>query len=88
MLQGVLVDEAIEVLFQRAGDFGRSPGARAIHQPTRALGGKAIDPFAQRRIGKVQRIGDCLEALSCHNVADRLGTPEHTGLLGLPQEGL
>jgi hypothetical protein len=88
MLQGVLVDEAIEVLFQRAGDFGRSAGAGAIHQPPRALGGKAMDPFAQRRIGKVQRLGDRLEALSCHNVADRLGTTEHTGFLGLSQEGL
>jgi hypothetical protein len=88
MLQGVLVDEAMEVLFQRAGDVGRSPGAGAIHQPPRALGGKAMDPCAQRRIGKVQRLGDRLEALSCHNVADRLGTPAHTGLLGLPQAGL
>ncbi len=62
MLQGVLVDEAIEVLFQRAGDFGRSTGAGAIHQALRALVGKAMDPFAQGGIGKVQRVGDGLEA--------------------------
>ncbi len=32
MLEGVLIDQAIEVLFQLARDFGRSPGARAIPQ--------------------------------------------------------
>jgi hypothetical protein len=30
MLQGVLINEAIEVLFQCAGDFGRATRARAI----------------------------------------------------------
>ena len=88
MLQGVLVDEAIEVLFQRAGDFGRSSGAGAIHQPPRALGGKAMDPFTQRRIGKMPCIGDRLEALPCHDVADRLGATEDTGRLGPLQEGI
>ena len=88
MLQGVLVDEAIEVLFQRAGDFGRSPGAGAIHQPPRALGGKAMDPFAQRRIGKVQCIRDRVEALAFDDVADRLGATEDAGFLGLLHEGI
>jgi len=88
MLQGVLVDEAIEVLFLRAGDFERSPGAGAIHQPPRALGGKAMDPCAQRRRGKVQRIGDRLEALPCHDVADGLGATEDTGLLGPLQDDI
>jgi hypothetical protein len=32
MLQRVLIDETIEVLFQLAGDCGRSPGAWAIPQ--------------------------------------------------------
>ena len=88
MLQGILVDEAIEVLFQGAGDFGGTPGAWAIHESLRALGGKTMDPSSQRGIGKVQCIRDRLEALSCYDVADRLSTPEHTGLLGLLQEGL
>jgi hypothetical protein len=88
MLEGVCIDEAIEVLFQRAGDFGRATGARAIHETLRALVGKAVDPLAQRRIGKVQRVGDGLEALSFDDGADRLGAPEHAGLLGLFQESL
>ena len=88
MLQGVLVDEAIEVLFQGAGDFGGTPGAWTIHESLRALGGKTMDPFAQRGIGKVERIGDGLEALPCHDGADRLGATEDTGLLGPLQEGI
>jgi len=88
MLQGVLVDEAIEVLFQCAGDFGGTPGAWTIHESLRALGGKTMDPFSQSGIGKVQRIGDGLEALPGHDGADRLGATEDTGLLGPLQEGV
>jgi hypothetical protein len=88
MLQGVLVDEASEVLFHRAGDLARSPGAGAIHQSSRALGGNAMDPFAPRRLGQVKRIGDRLEALPCHDGTDRVGATEDTGLLGPLQEGL
>jgi hypothetical protein len=88
MLEGVCIDEAIEVLFQRAGDFGRATGARAIHETLRALVGKAVDPLAQRRIGKVQRVGDRLEALAFDNIAHRLGTAEDTYLFRLFQEDI
>jgi hypothetical protein len=88
MLQGVLVDEAIEVLCQRAGDCGRSPGAGAIDQPAWALGGKALDPLAQRRRGKGQRGRDGLEAGPLDDGAHRLGPPEPPGLCRLFQEGL
>src|SRR5437867_4104896 len=67
---------------------GVSPGAGAIYQPPRALGGKAMDPFAQRRIGQGQRLGDRLEALPLDDVADRLGATEDPGLLGPLQEGI
>jgi hypothetical protein len=50
VLQGVLIDEAIEMVFQLAGDFGRSTGARTIHQTPGALVGKAMHPFPQGRI--------------------------------------
>src|SRR4029434_5746042 len=50
MLEGVLIDQAIEGLFQLARDFGRSTGARAIQQPLGPLIGKALHPFAQGRI--------------------------------------
>jgi hypothetical protein len=83
MLQGVLIDETIEVLFQRTGDFGRAPRAWAVHKPLGPLRSKAIDPFAEGGIGKVQCIGDGLEALPFDNVAYGLGTAEDTGLFRL-----
>jgi hypothetical protein len=88
VLQGVLIDEAIEMVFQCAGDFGRSTGARAIHQTLGALVGKAVDPFTQGSIGQVQRVGDRLEALPCDDVAHGLGTAEDTGLFRLLEHRL
>jgi len=88
VLQGVLIDEAIEVLFQLARDFGRSTGAWAINEALRALVGKAMDPLAQGGIGKVQRVGHRLEALAFDDVAHRLGTAEDASLFGLFQEGV
>jgi hypothetical protein len=86
VLERVLVDETIEVLLQRASDFGWSTGARAIHQPLRALVGKAMDPLAQGSIRKLERVGDGLEALAFDDGADGLGTAEDTRLFGLLQE--
>ena len=88
MLEGVLIDQAIEVLFQLTGDFGWSPGAWAIHKPLRALAGKAVDPFPQGRIGKVQRVGDRLEALPCDDGTYGLGPAEDTRLFRLFHEGI
>jgi len=88
MFQGILIDEAIEVLFQFTGHFAGATGARAIHQTLRALVGEAVDPFPQGRIGKVQRVGDRLEALPLDDVAHSLGTAEDAGLFRLFQEGV
>ena len=60
MLQRVLIDEAMEVLCQLAGDFGRSPRARAINSTLRAVAGKAIDPLAESRIRKGEGVRDGL----------------------------
>jgi hypothetical protein len=83
-----LIDEPIEVLFQLAGELGRSTGARAIDQPPRALVRKAMAPLAQGGIGKVQRIGDGLEALAFDDLAHGLGTAKDTSLCGLFQESV
>jgi uncharacterized protein YggL (DUF469 family) len=46
MLQGILIDEAVEMLFEFACYFRGSTGARAIHQALDSLMGKTIHPFA------------------------------------------
>jgi hypothetical protein len=88
VLEGVLVDKPIEVVCQRTGHFGGATGAGAIHQALDPLVGEAMDPFAQRRIGKVQRVGHRLEAAPLDDVAHSLGTAENAGLLGLLEEGI
>jgi hypothetical protein len=88
VLEGVLVDEPIEVVRQRAGHFGWATGAGAISQALDALAGEAMDPLAQRGIGKVQWVGHRLEALPLDDLAHGLGTAEDAGLLGLLEEGL
>src|SRR5215468_4276723 len=88
MRQGVLIDEAIEVLFQLACDFGRSPGAGVVQEAWRALVGKAMDPLTQRGIGKGQRIRDGLEALAFDDFTHGLRTAKDAGLLRLLHKGV
>jgi hypothetical protein len=88
MLQGVLIDEAIEVLFQFAGHFRGSTRPRAIHEALRTLIRKAMDPFAQGRIRKLERVRDVLHALAFDDLAYGLGTAEDARLFRLFQEGI
>ena len=59
-LQRVLIDEAIEVLCQRAWDSGPI-GLWAIHQPRSASVGKAIRPLPRGRRRTLARLGDVVE---------------------------
>jgi hypothetical protein len=88
MLEGVLVDEPIEVVCHLAGHFGWATGAGTVPQALAPLVGEAMDPLAQRGIGKVQRVGHCLEAVSLDDFTHSLGPAEETGLLRLLQEVL
>jgi hypothetical protein len=83
VLQGVLLDEVIEVAFQRARDFGRSPGARAVAEPPRPVVRKPVAPLPQGRIRKLERVGDGLQALSFDHVAHGLGSAVALGLFRL-----
>ena len=88
MLEGVLIDQAIEVLFQLTRDFGRSPGARAIQQALRPLMGKALHPFAQGGIGQKEGGGDGGDVLTRDHRMDSLCTAKDTRLLGLLEHGV
>jgi len=85
ILQGVLIDEAIEMLFQFTSHFRWSTGAGTIEQALGALVGKAMHPFTQGRIRKLERVRDVLEAPSFDDVAHSLGTAEDTCLFRLFQ---
>src|SRR2546428_12389990 len=81
ILQGVLIDEAIEMLFQLTSYFRWSTGAGTIEQALGALVGKAMQPFTQGRIRKLQRVRDVLDAPSFDDVPHSLGTAEGTPLV-------
>jgi hypothetical protein len=87
MLQGVLVDEAIEVLLQLARDFRRATGARAIQQALGPLLRKALHPFTQGRIRQVEGGGDGGDMVPRDHRMDGLGTAKDPRLLGLLEHG-
>ncbi|HKH21437.1 MAG TPA: hypothetical protein VKB53_11255 [Gammaproteobacteria bacterium] len=88
MLQRVLLDEALEVLFQCTGHFGRSTRAGAIDEALGALVGKTVHPFSKSGIGERERVGDGLQAVPFNHVTDGLGTTEDTRLFRLFQESV
>jgi hypothetical protein len=87
VLQGVLVDEAVEVLCQRARDFGGSTGARSIQQALGALLRKALHPFTQGRIRHVEGSGDGGDMVTRDHRTDSLGTAKDPRLCGLLEHG-
>jgi hypothetical protein len=88
MLEGVFIDQAIEVHFEFTGHFGRSTGARAVDEALRALVSKALHPLAQGRIRKLEGVGNGLEALPFDDIAHGLRTAKDAGLLRLLQKGV
>ena len=88
MLQGVLRNEALEVLFQLAGDFGGATRARAIDEALGALVGKTVHPLSQSGIGERERVGDGLQAVPFDHFTDGLGSAEDPRLFRLFQESV
>ncbi len=87
MLAGVLIDEAIEVLFQRARDCGWSTGARSIQQALGPPMRKALHPFPQGSIRPVEGGGDGGDMWTRDHRMDGLGTAKDPRLLGLLEHG-
>jgi hypothetical protein len=56
VLERIWVDKAIEMVRQGLRHFRRSAGAGTISQTLDPMMGKALDPFPQGGIGKVQRV--------------------------------
>jgi hypothetical protein len=83
VLQGVLLDQALEVLFQLARHLGRSPGARAIQQALGPLLRKALHPFAECRIRQMESRGDGVDMVAGYDLPDRLRPAKDPRCLGL-----
>jgi hypothetical protein len=83
VLEGVFVNEAIEVLFELARDLGWSTGARSLQHALGPLLRKALPPFTQGRIRHVEGRGDGRDMVTRDHRTDSLGTAKDTRLLGL-----
>jgi hypothetical protein len=81
-----LVNEVIEVLFQRARDCGWATGACAIPQALGPLLRKALHPFPQGSIRQVEGRGDGRDMVTRDHRTDSLGTAKDTRLLGLLEQ--
>jgi hypothetical protein len=88
MLEGVLIDEAVQVLFEFTRHVGRATRTRTIHQTLRSLLGKALHPFAEGRIRKVKGRGDGVDVAASDDFPDGLCTAKDAGLLGLLEHGI
>jgi hypothetical protein len=83
VLKGILIDKAVEMLFEGAGHFAWSPGTRAIQHTLGPLLRKALPPFSERGIGQVEGLGDGVDMMACHDLTDGLRTAKDPRLLGL-----
>jgi hypothetical protein len=83
----IVIDEAVEMLFECTGHFARTTGAWAISHSLRSLMGKALDPLSQGRIGNVEGLGDGRDVLARDHLTDGLGPATDPGLLGLFEYG-
>jgi hypothetical protein len=88
MLERIFIDETIEVFFQLTGHFRGSPRAGAISQALGALLGKALHPFAEGRIGKVEHRGDSMNVVARDDLTDGLCAAKDARLLRLLEHGL
>jgi hypothetical protein len=83
VLKGILIDKAVEMLFEGAGHFAWSPGTRSIQQTLWPLLRKALHPFSESGIGQVEGLGDGVDMMACHDLTDGLRTAKDPSLLGL-----
>jgi len=88
VLERVLIDEAVEGLCECARDFARSSRTRTIHEAGHALVGKALHPFAEGRVGKVEGRRDGVDMVASNDLTDGLRPAKAPSLLGLLQDGL
>ena len=88
MLEGVLVNETIEVLFQCTGDGARAARARTITQARGPLLRKALHPFAEGRIRQVEGRRDRVDMVASHDLPDRLRPAKDARFLGLLEQGV
>src|SRR5262245_43715675 len=88
MLEGVLIDESVELGFDRAGHFGWSAATGAVQEAAGAFASKALDPFSQGGVGEVDGVRDGFDGLSGDHFADGLSPAKDAGFLRMLHKGI
>jgi len=83
MGQGVLFEKMVDTGFDFMGDGARSTWAEAIQETLGAFLRKALDPFSEGGIGKVEGFPSGFDAVTGPNLPDSLGRAKDAGFLGL-----
>ena len=88
MLEGVLIDELVELALKRAGHVGGSAATGAVQEAAGAFAGKALDPFSQGGVGEVEGVRDGFDGLSGDDLTDGLRPAKDAGFLGVLHKGI
>jgi hypothetical protein len=86
VLERVLLEEFGEARRDLGRDFGRAARTGAIAEAQDPFGGKALHPFAERRIGEAEGRGGAGNGLPSDDRVDGLHAAEDARLLGLREE--
>jgi len=86
MGQGVLIDQAVEVLFEGARYFAWAPRPWAVQQSLRSMLGTALHPLAEGGIGQVERRRDGADVRASNHLTHRLRPTKNARLLRLQQQ--
>ena len=88
MLEGVLIDETVQLGFQFTGHFERSPATGAVQEAAGAFASKTLHPFSQGGVGEMEGVRDGFDGLSSDDLTDGLRTAKDPRFLGLLAYGL
>ena len=88
MLEGVLIDELVELGFDLSGHFGRSTAAGPVREAAGAFLSKALDPFSEGGVGEMKGFTDRFDGLPSDHLTDGLSAAKDAGFLGLLDEGI
>ena len=88
MLEGVLIDQVIELGFDLAGHFARSATTRAIQEAAGAFTSKALYPFSQGGVGEMEGVRDGFDGLPGDDPTHGLSPAKDAGFLGVFHKGI
>ena len=88
MLEGVLIDQSVELGFDLAGHFGGSAATGAVQEAAGAFLSKALHPFSQGGVGEMEGVRDGFDGLPGDDLTDGLSPAKDAGFLGVLHKGI